>query len=182
MTNKMKLAVKANITLIDDGQYDDFYKKISSSAANGYQDISDVTTFLIETCGVTPDVSWIPHGYMFKNTKLNTVKIPEGIIGIGLAAYLGSSVREVELPSSCAWISAQAFSGCNMLEEIRINNPEIKIDDSAFTQTPNIGWIMYTGTKEQFINRKWPEQLTENSYVICVNGTIRMYEGIVKNK
>ena len=180
MTERMKTAVKNNIHLIDENNYDEFYKQISSEAAAGYKDIGDVTTFLIETCGITPSLSRIPHGYLFKNQSLTEVKIPEGIIGVGMAAYLGSSINNLTLPSTCKWIAAQAFSGCTQLMDLRIENPDITIDSSAFTQTHDIGWIMYNGTMEQFTNKTWPDEMIDDSYVICSDGTLHMVKGVAK--
>lgn len=180
MTIRIKEAVKEHIHLIDDNNYDEFYEKISSEAADGYNDISDVTRFLIETCGVTPCLSIIPRGYLFKNQSLRDVKIPEGITGVGMAAYLGSSINKLTLPSTCEWIDAQAFSGCNYLMELRIENPDITIDSSAFTQTHDIGWIMYNGTMQKFTSKTWPDEMIEDSYVICFDGTLHMVNGVAK--
>lgn len=48
MTDSIKVGIRENIELIDDGNFDEFYKQVLSFASNGYQDIGDVTTFLIE--------------------------------------------------------------------------------------------------------------------------------------
>ena len=180
MTERMKTAVKNNIHLIDENNYDEFYKQISSEAAAGYKDIGDVTSFLIETCGITPHLSIIPRGYLFKSQSLRDVKIPEGITGVGMSAYLGSSINKLTLPSTCEWIDAQAFSDCIHLMELRIENPDITVDSSAFTQTHDIGWIMYNGTMEQFKNKTWPDEMIEDSYVICFDGTLHMVNGIAR--
>ena len=180
MTDSIKVGIRENIDLIDDGNFDEFYKQVSSFASNGYQDVGDVTTFLIEKCGITPKVSYIPMGYMFKNQSIKDVIIDEGVRGIGMAAYLGSSIHKVTLPGSCESVEAQAFSGCTNLMELKIENPDIVIDCSAFTQTRDIGWIMYSGTMDQFTNKEWPDEMIEDSYVICFDGTLHMVNGVAK--
>lgn len=180
MTDSIKVGIRENIDLIDDGNFDEFYKRVSSFASNGYQDIGDVTTFLIEKCGITPKVSCIPKGYMFKNQSIKDVNIDEGVRGVGMAAYLGSSIHKVTLPKSCEAVEAQAFSDCTNLMDIKIENPDIIIDCSAFIYTYNIGWIMYSGTMDQFTSKEWPDEMIEDSYVICFDGTLHMVKGIAR--
>ena len=180
MTDSMKVGIRENIELIDDGNFDEFYKQVSSFASNGYQDIGDVTTFLIEKCGITPKVSYIPKGYMFKNQSIKDVNIDEGVRGIGMAAYLGSSIHEITLPKSCEAVEAQAFSGCTNLVEIQIKNPDIVIDCSAFTYAGCIYWIKYWGSMEQFKSKEWPDELIEDSCVICLDGIVYMVNGVAK--
>lgn len=180
MTDSIKVGIRENIDLVDDGNFDEFYKRVSSFASNGYQDIGDVTTFLIEKCGIIPKVSYIPKGYMFKNQSIKDVNIEEGVRGIGMAAYFGSSIHKVTFPNSCEAVEAQAFSGCTNLLELRIENPDVVIDSSAFTQTRNIGWIMYSGSMDQFTNKEWPDEMIEDSYVICFDGTLHVVKGVAK--
>lgn len=64
--------------------------------------------------------------------------------------------------------------------ELRIENPDIVIDCSAFTQTGNIGWIMYHGSIDQFMSKEQSDEMIEDSYVICFDGTLHMVKGIAK--
>lgn len=41
MTDSIKVGIRENIELIDDGNFDEFYKQVSSFASNGYQDIGE---------------------------------------------------------------------------------------------------------------------------------------------
>ena len=181
MTDKMKNRIRKNVNLIDDGNFDDFYKDITTSTSS-YGDVCEVTMFLMDRCNVDPmpNLTYIPRGYLFKCRTLRDVCLFEGITFIGMAAFLGSSVHKVTLPKSCEAVAAQAFSGCTNLTELKIENPDIVIDCSAFTQTGDIGWIMYSGTMDQFTNKEWPDEMIEDAYVICFDGTLHMVKGVAK--
>jgi hypothetical protein len=181
MKDYIKQVIRDNAHLIDDNNFDEFYKKICQRTMM-YSDICDVTEFLLDVCSVDPMpyLTTIPKGYLFKSQRIKDINLFENIEAVEQAAYLGSSVKRVTLPKSCTQVYPQAFSGCTQLTELRIENPDILMDSSAFTQTHDCCWIMYNGSQEKFVSKQWPDELVEDSYVICTDGTLHMIKGVAK--
>ncbi|MDE6780879.1 MAG: leucine-rich repeat domain-containing protein [Ruminococcus sp.] len=70
---------------------------------------------------------------------IKTVIIEEGITGIGVYNFYGSSVSSVVLPESLEKIDMLAFHDCANLKEITIPKNVTEIGDRAFGQYGNSG-------------------------------------------
>ena len=73
--------------------------------------------------------------YAFKDTKVETVVIPDSVIGIK-TAFLGCvSLKKVELPNSITYIDSMAFMRCTSLTEINMPKNLLSIGKYAFSET-----------------------------------------------
>lgn len=72
--------------------------------------------------------------YVFKNSKITSVKISEGIRTIGYESFRGCSLLEtVILPDSLKTIGEEAFMSCTALKEIKVPNSVETINKEAFS-------------------------------------------------
>lgn len=82
---------------------------------------------------VLPKMSRINIQMFSGCTSLQTVKIPEGVIEIGLKAFYNcSNLKKITLPSSVTVIKGDAFKNCTSLGTINIPDNVTSIGGSAF--------------------------------------------------
>lgn len=72
--------------------------------------------------------------YAFRNnTEITEIIIPEGVKGIGTAAFSGcKNLQSVTIPESVTAIGAEAFKGCEKLDPLTIPDSVTSIAQSAF--------------------------------------------------
>lgn len=69
----------------------------------------------------------------FQSSDVVTVDIPEGVVGIGVNAFLGcSKLESIRLPQSLTSIGTSAFSGCTALEAVSLPQGLTELASAAF--------------------------------------------------
>ena len=74
-------------------------------------------------------------GSCFINSGLESIEIKEGVQFIPECAFSGTSIREINIPSSVTAIRKQAFSNCSKLEKVTLNDGLDTIDAYSFENT-----------------------------------------------
>ena len=65
-------------------------------------------------------------------SSVQTVRFPSTLTDIGLAAFSGTNIKELELPESVRVIHLGAFKNCRQLKRVTITSSELKIRSAAF--------------------------------------------------
>ena len=72
----------------------------------------------------------------YNNKTLKTVILPDGLLTIGTAAFMGcTSLTNINLPESLLTIADGAFSGCTKLKDISIPS-DTRVEGFSFENTP----------------------------------------------
>lgn len=58
------------------------------------------------------------------NTKIGTLRLPEGINFVSSNAFRGSSISEIEIPSSLIFIGEKSFADIDNLKRVKIHSPQ----------------------------------------------------------
>ena len=74
----------------------------------------------------------------YKNSKLENVKLPEGIREIGQLSFARSSLRNISLPQGVETISYGAFYHCDDLNQLVLPDTVTVVEPKAFEYT---GWV-----------------------------------------
>ena len=80
---------------------------------------------------IEADITEIPEGCFYLQTKLTSLSLPEGITAIGDDAFCGCKISSLTLPSSLKTIGARAFSN-NGITQLTIPNKVESIGNAAF--------------------------------------------------
>ncbi len=82
-------------------------------------------------------------GYSFENKGITSIKIPNTIEFIGKYAFNGcSSLKNIEIPSSCKEIRTGTFQGCTGFTSIKINYGLEKIGEEAFKNCSSLKYVV----------------------------------------
>lgn len=116
--------------------------------------------------------------YAFNNCiGLESILIPESVIGIGNSAFSGcSKLTKIIIPESVTRIGSNAFSGCSELTEIIIPSGIKEFGDYVFSNCKKLENITFNGTKEQWnaiMKEEMNWDLFAGSYTVhCTDGDI----------
>lgn len=80
---------------------------------------------------IEANITEIPEGCFYLQTKLTSLSLPEGITAIGDDAFCGCKISSLTLPSSLKTIGARAFSN-NGITQLTIPNKVESIGNAAF--------------------------------------------------
>ena len=80
---------------------------------------------------IEANITEIPEGCFYLQTKLTSLSLPEGITAIGDDAFCGCKIYSLTLPSSLKTIGARAFSN-NGITQLTIPNKVESIGNAAF--------------------------------------------------
>lgn len=126
-----------------------------------------VNDILIEAKNVEGDIV-VPDGVKgigenaFYNSKITSVKIPEGVTKIGDLAFLYCfDLTSVEMPDGLTSIGSSAFSGCMNLKEIDIPESVTEIGAEAFSGTGITKLTIPGGVKNLGVLFQNNEKLTD---------------------
>ena len=73
----------------------------------------------------------------FKNSKIRTINIPNGVTKLDICAFAYSELEHISLPETLQVIGAYAFSNCENLTELVIPESVTDIDTCAFQELSN---------------------------------------------
>lgn len=95
-----------------------------------------------------PDLTEISD-YMFAESGLQTINIPNKVETIGNNAFASSSLKSVTIPNSVKTISKSAFSGCRWMETVTMGNSVKSIDEAAFSICGNLKSINFPSSLKE---------------------------------
>ena len=99
-------------------------KRIEDRAFGYFQSIRTVT--------IPGSVETIGYFAFDGCKKLSSLNLSEGLVYISLQAFKHTNISKLRIPSSVKKISWDAFSWCNNLVEVLIDNPKIEIGKETF--------------------------------------------------
>lgn len=80
--------------------------------------------------------------YKSRQSNVDSVKVPEGVLGLGYLAFYDFKMKEVSLPSTLRVIRDRAFCYCNNLKNIYIPDSVEIIEQNAFTNCQEVKTIV----------------------------------------
>ena len=124
-----------------------FFNCISLQSIALPANLSKMGDYIFQDTGLTSfpnpwpvGITRIPHG-MFRSTKMRgNLIIPEGITEIGFAAFVGTEISSVTLPSTIREINVESFSRISTLTTVNIPDSVSRILfwDDVFAGSRNI--------------------------------------------
>ena len=144
MNEGLKEFIEQNISLIDDRNFKELYKKAYS--LNNYFNVGDLTHVLY-SIGVDPleDLTYIPAAFLESCDALIEVEIPSHIKNIDeYAFYDCNNIDSIIIPKNVIELAARSLGGCDNLRKIIILSDVKRIDSLAFSQNPQLEVIYCT--------------------------------------
>lgn len=167
MTQEQKTYIENNVELIDNNNWDKFFKH----APHG-------TGTVLYEAGINflKDIRYVP-GSAFYESNIQTIDIPNNIRIIGNHAFQDcSSLTSITIPDSVTMIGPYAFCGCSSLKSIVILNNVMIIYDKAFSDCGELE-INYNGTVLE-----WKNLIVDSRKVFSQSiYTCNCIDGIVRN-
>ena len=106
----------------------------------------------------------------FKNSRVKNVEIQNSVISIGNDAFLFSSLTSVNIPDSVLTIGDSAFAGCEQLETVKIGCGVKTINFGAFAMCESLEEIIFSNN----ITEIW-----DRAFENCTSlKNIKLHEGI----
>ena len=75
---------------------------------------------------------------VFQNSKVRNIVLNEGLVSIGERAFAYSSLESVAFPSTLKNVGAYAFTNCQNLSKVTMNDELIRIRQSTFSDCYNL--------------------------------------------
>ena len=129
MTNEQKKYIENNIELIENNQWEEFFK-----------DAPDSVGAVLYEAGIdfiTP-LRYVPHSAFYRS-NLQTIAIPDGVTRIGDSSFrYCRSLESVTIGNSVTSIGDSAFWECNSLESVNIPDSVTSIGHAAFWRCENL--------------------------------------------
>lgn len=126
------------LDMVDKNQWNEFYNTL---AEFDWNNISDVTDFLMHACGIDPlpYMYYVPANYRRKDASITTLKIHDGIEMIYERAFMDCpNLETVIINPSCNRVHEYVFKGCTNLRKVHILGAKTRIDPLAFCFLDNI--------------------------------------------
>ena len=118
-----------------------------------FEDIPKLTEILLKArIDILEGVSKIYTNMFHQIRNIFSISIEGNIDRIDEYAFSNSTIKEIHLGENVKLIKHRAFSSMYFLEEIYIDNPEIRLGYKCFDNCPSLKRIIFSGTKEQWID------------------------------
>lgn len=118
---------------VENGAFTQFDGAGLDKAINGEDEIDGKKMYIgVETRVPVDGVSVVAKKAFEDNPFIRSVRIPEGVTTIGVAAFAGSQLREVTLPDSLLEIGLRGFNACPNLRHVILPKNLKKISSRAF--------------------------------------------------
>lgn len=118
-----------------------------------FDDIAKLTEiFLSAGIDILSGVSKIYTNMFYNVQNIPSISIEGNIDRIDEYAFFDSAIKEIHLGKNVKLIGNRAFSSTDHLEEIYIDNPEIRLGYKCFYNCFALKRIIFSGTKEQWID------------------------------
>lgn len=167
MNAKHKKYIEQNIELIENDDWEKFFKKAPQGIGEAlYIAKIDFMTVL----------GYIPSYAFAFCSNLTSINIPNSVTSIGSNAFFGcDSLTSVTIPNSVAIIGTDAFCHCSSLTSITIPDSVTSISSFVFMGCSSLTSINFQGTKAQWnkitLGSSW-NYGSSITQVICTDGII----------
>ena len=156
---ELKEFIEDNISLIENGDFKELYKKAYSMTSEF--NVGDLTHVLY-SIGIDPleDLTYIPAAFLESCDALIEVEIPIHIEHIDESAFYDcNNIDSITVPKNVTELCSWSLGGCEELRKIVILGDLKRIDRLAFGQSPKLDVIYCTQETAELIENT-PE-LTE---------------------
>ena len=155
----LKDFIEDNISLIENGDFKELYKKAYSMISQF--NVGDLTHVLY-SIGIDPleDLTYIPAAFFEPCDALIEVEIPTHIEQIDESAFYDcNNIESITVPKNVIELGSWSLAGCDNLRKIIILGDLKRIDRLAFGQLPKLE-VIYCTQKTAELIENTPE-LTE---------------------
>lgn len=94
------------------------------------------------------DLLQIPANCFAQTDALKAISLPETVTYIGIAAFAGSGLECIDIPSSVKAIDERAFNACTDLADVRFSPSLESLESKAFGGCTSLSHIFYEGTDD----------------------------------
>ena len=123
MTEEQKKYIEANIDLIDEERWKEFFKNAPKGIGGV---LYEVGIHFLEKLRYVPNSA-------FYDSNIQTIDIPERVTRIGnYAFYKCSKLTSITIPKGVTIIGNSTFAGCKSLKSIVIPDSVTRIEGEAF--------------------------------------------------
>ena len=199
LRTEVKEILEKYINLIEDNRWDRFFEIIQEE---WIPQIVGKVAETLESANIFPlsEMTFIPEGYFYINTKLKTYVVPNNITRICYKAFNASDIEKIHITSNVYDINQGAFEDCDFLETVTMDEGIKYIDDSCFYSCDALKYVVlpkslkrighnvfnscdvlteihYNGTIDDWnkiINREFINEGSYISKIICIDGEINL--------
>ena len=148
INNGLKDFIENNISLIENADFKELYKKAYTIAysMNGGFSVGDLTHVLY-SIGIDPleELTYIPAAFFESCDALVEVDIPVHIEHIDESAFYDcNNIYSITIPKNVIELASWSLAGCEELRKIVILSDVERIDRLAFSQLPKLEIIYCT--------------------------------------
>ena len=150
INNGLKDSIEDNISLIENKNFKELYKKAYRMGVN----IGDLTHVLY-SIGIDPldELTYIPAAFLESCDALIEVEIPIHIEHIDESAFYDcNNLLSITIPKNVIELASWSLGGCDELRKIVILSDVKRIDRLAFSQNPKLEFIYCTQKTADLIN------------------------------
>ena len=188
-TNYLKKFLRENKQLIINEQFDELYNNAQNSIGFTIGELSDC--FLAKDFNPLNKMSSVPSGFMSNSVYTSELfTIPEGnnIEEIGRFAFKNTKIKTFMIREGIKVIETMAFSNSEVLESIYLPSTLEELGNTIFFKSPHIKEIYYNGTYDEFLKidrhsddkKDWFKTLAGRTnstcILICKDQTIQLQD------
>ena len=150
ISDQAKALIEKHIEYIETDAYADLYELIWADKECISLRIVGEITKVLEAVELNPlaYLDYIPAGYYCETSK-KQYNIPRNIKEVDAYSFHCSELEEIEIPFNVTYIGEAAFSYCEDLKLVQIDNPDIQIEYDAFDFC-DIDKIIYAGSRSDW--------------------------------
>lgn len=151
INNGLKNFIEDNISLIENKDFKELYKKAYS--INSVFNVGDLTHVLY-SIGIDPleDLTYIPASFFESCDALFEVDIPLHIERIDESAFYDcNNIYSITIPKNVTELGSWSIAGCEELRKIVILSDVKRIDRLAFGQNPKLEVVYCSQTTAELI-------------------------------
>ena len=171
LSDEAKALIEKYIEFIESEDYADLYELISNDELCVNLGVIGEITSVLESAGLYPlkHLDYIPAGYYCDSLKTDII-IPGNTTEINAYAFHYSGLEQIEIPFNVTKIGEAAFSYCEDLKFVMINNPDIQIEYDAFDYC-DIDKIIYAGSRREWEDFEFSDR-AKFHLVECADGDV----------
>ena len=171
LSENAKALIEKYIEYIESEDYGDLYDLIYNDELCINLGVVGEITSILEAAESYPLVylDYIPPAY-YCNASMKNYIVPRNIKKISEYGFEASMLETIEIPFNVTKIGEAAFSYCEDLKLVEIDNPDIQIEYDAFDYC-DIDKIIYAGSRRDWEGFEFSDRATFH-VVECSDGDV----------